>query len=379
MAANIQQIAVNGIYIQEQASGLGVVSQNLITELMNCEQKFDVRLYANSEYLKKLYPQKISSVSTAISPDRGFVGHLKRLLWYQSSLNWQLRQQQTDLFFSPATEGMLFPSVPQVIMVHDLIPLKFPELSPKWQYYYRYILPLILKQCQKIICISEHTKKDLIAHYQLDSAVIEVVYLGFDQDLFCPQPDLNILQKYNLDKYWLYVGDMRFYKNLGRCLEAFDRLPNQEYKFVITGKKDDFFYPEIARQTEKLAAKERIVFLDYVPTKELPALYSSAQSLVFASLYEGFGLPVLEAMACGCPVITANTTSIPEVGGDSVLYTDPYNVTDISRKMNELMLNVNLRQELINKGLKRAQIFSWSKTAQDVRQILISCLELSKK
>jgi len=286
MAANIQQIAVNGIYIQEQASGLGVVSQNLITELINFEPEFDFRLYANSKSLTELYPQKIIPVSPSISPDNGVVGHIKRLLWYQSSLNWQLHQQQTDLFFSPATEGMLFPSVPQVIMVHDLIPLKFPELSPKWQYYYRYFLPLILKQCQKIICISEHTKKDLIANYQLDSALIEVVHLGFDRDLFRPQPDPNILQKYNLDKYWLYVGDMRFYKNLSRCLEAFDSLPISEYKFVITGKKDDFFYPEIARQTNKLAARERIIFLDYVPTEELPALYSSAQSLVFASLYE---------------------------------------------------------------------------------------------
>jgi len=264
-------------------------------------------------------------------------------------------------------------------MVHDLIPLKFPELSPKWQYYYRYVLPLILKQCQKIICISEHTKKDLIAHYQLDSALIEVVYLGFDRDLFRPQPDPNILQKYNLDKYWLYVGDMRFYKNLSRCLEAFDSLATNNSKFVITGKKDNFFYPEIARQTEKLAAKQRIVFLDYVPTEELPALYSSAQSLVFASLYEGFGLPVLEAMACGCPVITANSTSIPEVGGDSVLYVDPYDVPDITQKMTELMTNTNLRQTLIQKGLERAQFFSWRKTAQNIRQILINCLELSKK
>lgn len=379
MTANIQQIAVNGIYIQEQASGLGVVSQNLITELMNLGQEANFRLYANAEYLKELYPQNIVPVSTSISPDRGFMGHLKRLLWYQTSLNWQLRQQKTDLWFSPATEGMLFPSVPQVILVHDLIPLKFPELSPKWQYYYRYVLPLILKQCQKIICISEHTKKDLITHYQLDADLIEVVYLGFDRDLFRPQLDSNILQKYNLDKYWLYVGDMRFYKNLGRCLEAFDHLPNNEYKFVITGKKDDFFYPEIARQTKKLAAREKIVFLDYVPTEDLPALYSAAQSLVFASLYEGFGLPVLEAMACGCPVITANSTSLPEVGGDSVLYVDPYDIEDISQKMNELMVNPSLRKSLINRGLARAQLFSWSKTAQNVQQIMLNCLEVSKK
>ena len=104
---------------------------------------------------------------------------------------------------------------------------------------------------------------------------------------------------------------MRFYKNLTRCLEAFDRLSDKDCQFVITGKKDDFFYPEIKRQVQQLSAKERIIFLDYVPTADLPPLYSMAQALVFASLYEGFGLPVLEAMACGTPVIASDATSIP--------------------------------------------------------------------
>ena len=372
--SNLQKIAVNGIYIQEQASGLGVVSQNLISELMKSKAELDFRLYAFNNRLKQLYPDNINLVDPAISPDRGFQGHIKRLLWYQTSLNWQLRQQQTALFFSPATEGMLFPSVPQVMMVHDLIPLKYPELSPKWQYYYRYVLPLILKKCQKIICISEHTKKDLIENYHLPAELIEVVYLGFDRKLFFPQVNPDILSKYGLNKYFLYVGDMRFYKNLGRCLEAFDRLPNRDCQFVITGKKDDFFYPEIARQTQQLKSKERIIFLDYVPTDDLPYLYSSAQSLVFASLYEGFGLPVLEAMACGCPVITAQATSLPEVGGDSVLYVDPYDVENISEKMQRILRDEDLRQDLSRKGKARAKLFSWSTTAENIKEILSDCL-----
>ena len=373
--SDLPKIAVNGIYIQEQASGLGVVSQNLISELMNFDREFDFRLYSYSSKLKNLYPDKINPVDAAISPDRGFKGHLKRLIWYQTRLNWQLRQENTALFFSPATEGMLFPSVPQIIIVHDLIPLKYPEISPKWQYYYRYILPLVLKKCQKIICISEHTKKDLIAAYQINPQLINVVSLGFDRELFSPQIDLDILQKYKLNKYFLYVGDMRFYKNLGRCLEAFNRLPDKNCQFVITGKKDDFFYPQIERQTQKLEAKERIIFLDYVPTADLPTLYSSAQSLVFASLYEGFGLPVLEAMACGCPVITSNITSIPEVGGDSVLYVDPYDEADIAEQMNNILGDRNLRQTLSQKGLERAQLFSWQQTAKELRQIFIDCLQ----
>jgi glycosyltransferase involved in cell wall biosynthesis len=392
--SNLSKIVINGTYLQEQASGLGVVNQNLISELIKFEQEFDFALYSHADYFQTNYPDQSIPVTKSLSPDCGFPGHLKRFWWYQTSLNWQLTQQKASLFFSPVAEGMLFPSVPQIVTVHDLIPLKYPELNPKWQYYYRYVLPIILKKSHKIISVSEHTKKDLIANYQLNPEKIKVVYLGCDReaypsgnraaealphrDLFYPQPNPEILQKYNLNKYLLYVGDMRFYKNLSRCLEAFDRLPFQDYQFVITGKKDDFFYPQIQRQTEKLSSKERIIFLDYVPTADLPSLYSMAQSLVFASLYEGFGLPVLEAMACGCPVIASNATSIPEVGGDSVLYVDPYNVENITQAMYRLLTDANLRNDLINKGLARVELFNWSKTAKNIRQIFLDSIESSK-
>jgi glycosyltransferase involved in cell wall biosynthesis len=377
--SKLSKIVINGTYLQEQASGLGVVNQNLISELIKFEQEFDFKLYSHADYFQTNYPNQSIPVTKSLSPDRGFTGHLKRFWWYQTSLNWQLTQQKASLFFSPVAEGMLFPSVPQIVTVYDLIPLKYPELNPKWQYYYRYILPIILNKSHKIISISEHTKKDLIANYQLNPEKIKVVHLGCDYELFYPQPNPKIIQKYNLDKYLLYVGDMRFYKNLSRCLEAFDRLPFQDYQFVITGKKDDFFYPQIQRQTEQFSAKERIIFLDYVPTSDLPSLYSMAQSLVFASLYEGFGLPVLEAMACGCPVIASNVTSIPEVGGDSVLYVDPEDVEDITQAMYSMLTDATLRKDLSNQGLERAKLFNWSQTAQDVRQIFYDCLNSSNQ
>ncbi len=364
------KIAINGTYIQEQASGLGVVTSNLINKLIDDEQELDFTLYSHANFLKSQYPDSIISVTDSISPDRGFSGHIKRLLWYQTKLNWQLKNNSLDLFYSPASEGMLFPSVPQIITVHDLIPLKYPEVSPKWKYYYLYILPIILKHSQKIISISEHTKKDLIETYNLDPKSIEVVYNGFDRNLFFPQQNTEILKKYSLDKYLLYVGDMRFYKNLDRTLAAFDRLPCKDYQFVITGKKDDFFYPQLKEKTERLSAKDRIIFLDYVPTADLPRLYSMAQCLVFASLYEGFGLPVLEAMACGCPVITSNVTSLPEVGGDSVFYVDPYDVENIARGMYRILTDNNLHSDLCDRGQERAKLFSWDKTAEGIKSII---------
>jgi glycosyltransferase involved in cell wall biosynthesis len=370
----LQKIAINGTYIQEQASGLGVVNRNLIFELMKCDRQFDLTLYSHDDYFQTQYHNRVISVTPAVSPDRGFPGHIKRILWYQTVLNQQLKRQSADLFFSPVYEGMFFPCIPQIVTVHDLIPLKYPELSPKWKYYYQYALPLLLKKSRKIISVSEHTKQDLVKNYGLDPDTIDVVYHGCDRSLFYPQSDPKILTKYCLNKYLLYVGDLRFYKNLSRCLEAFDRLPFKEYQFAIAGKKDDFFYPQIERQIQRLSARERIIFLDYVPTADLRLLYSMARSLVFASLYEGFGLPVLEAMACGCPVIASNSTSIPEVGGDSILYVDPYSVENITQAMYRVLTDAELRKSLSDRGLERAKLFSWDKTAQDVCQIFDDCL-----
>ena len=367
--SKLPNIAINGTYIQEQASGLGVMNQNLISELMSRNERFNFQLYSHADYFKSNYPEQTVEVDAILSPDRGFKGHIKRIWWYQTQLKQQLKRQQADLFFSPVYEGMFFPNVPQIVTVHDLIPLKYPEVSPKWKYYYQYALPFLLKQSQRIVCVSEYTKQDLVKTYGLNPRAIDVVYNGYDRNLFYPQPNPKILQKYNLDRYLLYVGDMRFYKNLGRCLEAFDRLTNKDCKFVITGKKDNFFYPQIERQVAKLKAKERIIFLDYVPIEDLPNLYSMAQALVFASLYEGFGLPVLEAMACGCPVITSKVTSIPEVGGDSVLYVDPCDVDSIAEGMERVLGDRELRINLSRMGLERARLFSWDKTARDICQI----------
>lgn len=375
----LPKILINGAYIPEQASGLGVVNQNLISRLMNYNQELDFLLYSHTDFFQTHYPEQVIPISSGLSPDRGFSGHLRRLLWYQTKLNQQLQSQLADLFFSPVYEGIFFPSVPQIVTVHDLIPLKYPQLSPKWKYYYRYALPFLLKQSQRIICVSEYTKQDVVANYGLNPAKIDVVHNGYAQDLFFPQPDSQVLQKYGLDKYLLYVGDMRFYKNLSRCLVAFDRLPLKDLQFVITGKKDNFFYPEVERQASRLSAKERIIFLDYVPTADLPSLYSMAQCLIFASLYEGFGLPVLEAMACGCPVITSKVTSIPEVGGDSVFYIDPHSTEDIAQGMYQVVTNIQLQESLRRKGLERSQLFSWDQTAQNVRDIFRNLLHNQDK
>ena len=367
------KIAINGTYIQKQSTGLGVFSENIISNLSNLSQEFDLIVYSYSSYFKKNHFYCNKSIDDSLSPSLGFRGHINRLIWYQTFFNWQLKKENISLVYSPVAEGILYPKVPQIITVHDLIPLKYPKLQPKWKLYYQFILPKILKRSQTIISVSQHTKKDLLENYNLTNQKIQVIYPGVDFSHFYP---IRNSPKSSDSNYLLYVGDMRSYKNLNKCLEAFSRLLLKEYKFKIAGKKDSHFYPQIQQKIRELAIQDRVSFLDYVSLKNLRELYSQAKALVFCSLYEGFGLPILEAMACGCPIIASSVTSIPEVGGNAIYYVDPYDTESIAKGMYLVLTDKNLRASLIEKGIKRAKLFTWEKTVKKTVKLFEECLKV---
>ncbi len=187
-----------------------------------------------------------------------------------------------------------------------------------------------------------------------------------------------VQKRYGLGNYLLYIGDMRPYKNLERSLEAFARLNLTDLSFVIGGKKDPHFYPGIEKKVDRLLLKDKVIFLGYVPEEDLPHLYSEAAAFVFPSLYEGFGLPPLEAMACGCPVVASNAGSLPEVCGDAVRYVDPYDVESIARGIHEVLTDEVMRQNLRAKGLERAKLFSWERAAKEHLKIFEECLSKEK-
>ncbi len=271
-----------------------------------------------------------------------------------------------------ATEHLLPPlrGIPTVLTVHDLIFRHLPEHHKRLnRWYLNATMPLYCRRAAHIIAVSEATRQDLIAAYGVPQEKITVVLEAADPQ-FKPQPPERVMHVrgvYGLpETYLLYVGTIEPRKNLTRLLHAWEPLylAKEAPPLAIAGKRgwlaEDFY-----AALEASPAREGVLFTGFVADDDLPALYSGAMAFVFPSLYEGFGLPPLEALACGAPVLCSNTSSLPEVVGDAALTMDPTSVEAIREGLRRLSGDTLLRAELREKGLRRAAAFSWERAAQE--------------
>lgn len=366
----VHGLSYNASILSRYASGLGVYA----SELLNRLQKLYPDIVIYTAYPEGcLYPSSgLKLIHSKVQPNLGLRGHLCRLLWLQTVLPFRLLHDRATLLFSPLPEGMLAPIIPQVIVIHDLLPLFYPGEYPRQQYYFRFFVKAMTKVSHGIIAVSENTKRDVVRQYHLQPEAVRVVYPGYNEARFRPNLDPTpVIRRYGLTKYILSVGNLFPHKNLKRLIQAFSHLAKYvPHTLVIVGRKDPRYYPALARECAALQLTKRVVFLDYVPVEDLPALYGGAELLVYPSLYEGFGFPVLEAMACGTPVITSHTSSLQEVAGDAALLVDPYQVGDLAEAIHTVLGDSRKREELRQLGLERVQAFSWDKTAQEVMQVL---------
>ncbi|MBP0029835.1 glycosyltransferase family 1 protein [Roseofilum sp. Guam] len=325
-------------------------------------------------YLRELNPTLLSArklegyshypIPGGQTPEQGAKGHLKRLFWTQFRLPKLYRQLQGNLLFSPLPEAPLYQGCRFVVMVHDLIPLRFPERRSPLTLYCQYYLPQVLNQATHVICNSQATANDIVDYFSIKADRITPILLGYDRDQFQP---LNL----PLSNYFLYVGRHANYKNLHRVIEAFAKLPHdQEYELWLVGPSDRRYTPSLIAQINELGVTKQVKFLDYVSSEELPILMNQAIALIFPSLWEGFGLPVLEAMACGTPVITSNYSSLPEITADAAILVDPYQVLEMTAAMETLIHDPQAREDLSQASLKRAAQFSWSRTGQATCEVL---------
>ncbi|HEB13799.1 MAG TPA: glycosyltransferase family 1 protein, partial [candidate division WWE3 bacterium] len=253
----------------------------------------------------------------------------------------------------------------------DLSFLHVPQYVTKLnEIFLRYFVSVSAKRADHLIANSEYTKQDIVDTYKVPENRVTVAYPGVDRKQFKPASKSQIAkvrEAYGLEKpFILYLGTLEPRKNIVSILKAYASLENREdFNLVLAGKRG-WMYGELFKQVGELGIEEDVVFTGFVPDEDKPALLSAAEVFVYPSFFEGFGMPVAEAQACGTPVITASVTSLPEAGGDAALYVDPYKTDELADSLRKLLGSSSLREELSAKGAKHAKKFDWTVSAEKV-------------
>ncbi len=299
-------------------------------------------------------------------------------LWTHLRLAAELRQHPPGVLFVPAHVVPFHCPVPAVVTVHDLGYRYYPKTHPTFdRWYLDWTTRRHTQVARHIVADSLATKQDLIDFYGANPHRISVVYLGRDESL-APLTDLQriaqIKARYNISgDYLLYLGTLHPRKNLVRLIDAFhqatESLQKRELKLVIAGKQG-WLYNPILQKVRQLNLTGQVIFPGYVAEEDKPGLLSGALAYVFPSLYEGFGLPVLEAMACRVPVLTSNCSSLPEVAGQAAVLIDPHRTDEIAAGLIRLIDDPELRHQLVEQGHRHVKTFSWQEAASQVLQIL---------
>lgn len=315
------------------------------------------------------------AVETSLLPSGSAV---TGLLWEQTMLKRLARRARVDVLFNPANVAPLGAGVPQVVTIHDLAFLIYPQFfSRSFALYYRNVIPRIAREAAAVIAVSESTRDDLIELLGVDPEKITVIRSAASRDFARPVSRKQLEEvrsRYRLPrKFFLSVSSLEPRKNLKRLVEAYRVLPRElveEHSLVLVGAGNRVFAdPDIVASLQR-GGSGKVFAPGYIPAGDLPAVYRLAEALVFPSLYEGFGLPVLEAMAAATPVITSNRSSLPEVAGNAAVLIDPESIEELAAAMELLATDSGMRNLLIERGKKRAAGFSWTRTAEETLAVL---------
>ncbi|EJO5346184.1 glycosyltransferase family 4 protein [Clostridium botulinum] len=302
----------------------------------------------------------------------------------QTYIPYNINNSQCDIYHVPQNGIGISESIncKIIVTIHDLIPYIMPETVGKG-YLIKFLkeMPKIIELSDKIITVSEWSKKDILKFFPMKENKIKVIPLAADSKykpldkLYCK----NILKtKYGINlPFVLYLGGFSSRKNVRSIIEAFEKIYNklpQEHALVIVGSKKDEG-EKLYEFSQKLKISSNIIFTDFVKEQDLPIFYNGCDLFIYPSLYEGFGLPPLEAMSCGCPVITSNVTSIPEVTSDCCITINPLDIDIMAKSMENILKNEELKAELSRKAYERSNLFSWSKTAENTLNVYRSALK----
>jgi len=352
-------------------SGVGEYAKNLLERLPRSTPQLRYRFFSTAAGPVRL-KSSAANVSPAVSrtPSSIFNASVRLLHWPKLD-----SYCQAGVVFLPSLQSVSVRETTRLaVTIHDLSFERYPEFfSPRARLWHRLVNPRWLcRRADAIFAVSEHTKAELVACYGISPELITVTYLGVDESFFVPlgPGDLAaVRRRYGLpERFILTVGNIEPRKNIGALVAAYDRLA-PDADLVVVGRPVRGAYT-LPSHRQRARRGGRVRFLGYVNAEDRPALYRLATCLAYPSFYEGFGLPALEAMACGTPVVATSATSLPEVVGDAALLVDPHDVADLAGALEALVTDHALAERLRRRGLQRATLFSWEETARTTGQVL---------
>jgi glycosyltransferase involved in cell wall biosynthesis len=362
------RIAVNATIVGDNPTGLGVYSTQLVRALDGIRD--DLVVYTSCPGAFATLRSPVIPVTPAVRPERGLPGHCARLLWLQTAMRVAVRAGGLRGVLNTMPEAVLSARIPQVTVIHDLLPSLFPDQYARQQYYFRFFVPWVLRVSRAVVSDSEATKQEVLRHYALPPDKVRVVYPGFDAEVF-HRPEATPPAPPGETPYVLYVGNLLPHKNVFRLLEAFASVrARRACRLVVRGDGRPAYIQTLRDRVAALAVVDAVSFIGYLPEDRLRDLYAGAAAFVFPSLGEGFGLPLLEAMACGTPVVTSDRSALPEVAGGAALTVDPTDTGALAAAIDRVLSDRAVRDGLRCRGFERVKTFAWPKTAEGISALL---------
>ena len=372
------RIAVDAQTLLEQSAGITYYTKGLIEAVLKQDQTnyYDLLLW-------RLFPKKPLRM---FGEGRNFSYRYQRFFPYKGFYKlykWGIPIPletffgSHDLYFFPNFVAYPHLKGKSVVVVHDLTFEKVPQYVDRRNVdFLKKFVPPSVAKADHVVVNCEFTKNELIDAYRVPAEKVTVAYPGVDPGVFYPRSEKEkeeVKKKYGISKpFILYLGTLEPRKNVPAVLKAYAGLPNRrDFSLVLAGKKG-WLYEEIFRTVGDLGLEEDVIFTGYVPEEDRPKLMSAAEVFVYPSFFEGFGMPVVEAQACGTPVIASNTTSLPEAVGDGGVLVDPKNISQLAEALEEVLSSGSLREKLVKKGLANARRFNWEDSGAKIVRIFNS-------
>lgn len=356
-------------HYEQHEGGVKVYTRNLLPRLFTIAPDHEYVLMYQS-------PALIGTYSSYPNVEEVALRVPGRFLWDQWAAPWIANRKRVDVLFNFKFTVPFFSRVKKVFVIHGSEWFTIPEAflwHDRW--YFRIFVPLYIHRADAIISVAQTVKDDVVRFAKVPASKVTAVHNGYDRSRFRPIHDGSVLdsvrRKLGLpERFVLWAGQIYPPKNVGRLLEAFAQIKDQVPHALVLAGETRWRAKEEFRRIRELGLEDRIHFAGWVSHEDLPAVYSLADLFAFPSLYEGFGIPLLEAMACGCPVLTSRTGSPPEVVDSAGCLVDPLRVDEIASRMREILMSAPLRQEMAQRGLERVKAFSWERCARETLAVL---------